>query len=247
MKIEKTALVTGGSRGIGQSLATHLSKTYSNIITTASSAVSVQKAQEFYLSQNLNNIKVFELNLKDIKSIDGFLSQLKSLSISPDIVLNNAGITNDNISLKMSIEQWSSVIDVNLNGTFYLTKGLLRGMLKKRYGRVVFISSVVASMGNPGQANYCAAKAGLLGLMRSLSLEYASKGITINAISPGFIETDMTAELTDTQRRKMLENIPAGRFGETKHICHAADFLVSEDASYVTGQNIHVNGGLYIT
>ena len=247
MKIDKTVLVTGGSRGIGSSIAIGLSKKYSNIIITASSPRSVNKAKEFYISKGIDNIQAFELNLHEPQSINNFLNNLKNISITPEILINNAGITNDNISLKMTHEQWNSVIDVNLNGAFHLTKGLLRGMLKKRDGRIIFISSVVASMGNPGQANYCAAKAGLLGLMRSLSLEYASKGITVNAISPGFIKTDMTDELTAAQQEKMLEHIPAKKFGQTEHICHAVDFLVNDSASYITGQNIHVNGGLYIT
>ena len=244
---DSTVLITGGSRGIGRSLVTHLAKYFKTIVTTSTTSEGVEKAKKSYMELGLSNVIVFHLDLANKDSIEAFLAELKEQSILIDSLINNAGITRDNISLKMSHDQWHDVINVNLNGTFYLTKGLLRNMLKKRYGRVIFISSVVAAIGNPGQANYCAAKSGVLGLMRSLAVEYASKGITVNAISPGFIETDMTNVLNEQQRNLMLNNIPTKTFGKPKDIAHAAKFLISHEANYITGQNLHVNGGLYIT
>lgn len=245
--LDQTILITGGSRGIGQALVQHFSAKYHTVITTATSSEKANKAQEEFHNQGQKNIHVLPLDLGNKESITAFTNQLKENKITPEALINNAGITQDNISLRLSEEQWSSVIDVNLSGTFFLTKALMRNMLKNRQGRVIFLSSVVASTGNPGQANYCASKAGILGLMRSLALELGSKNITVNAISPGFIETDMTAKLTEQQRQVMLDKIPSNKFGSPADICHAAEFLCSKNAGYITGQNLNINGGLYIT
>lgn len=243
----RTVLITGGTRGIGHALVEHFARLGLQVITTASSEEGAQSLRSLLSDKELSAVKVLPLDLGCQQSIDGFVSALLEINPTLDILINNAGITQDQISLRLKREHWDRVIDVNLTGTFFLTKAILRCMLKKRFGRIIFLSSIVASIGNPGQANYCASKAGLLGMMRSLSLEFAAKDITVNTISPGFIETDMTKALTDEQRQVMIEKIPCRKIGCPKDICYAAEFLASEKAHYITGQNLHVNGGLFFS
>ena len=187
------------------------------------------------------------LKLQDSESIAGAFAQIKDRVAMPLVLVNNAGITKDNLLLRMSDTEWSEVIDTNLNGAFRVTKPILRGMLKARWGRVINMGSVVGRMGNPGQGNYVASKAGLEGFTRSLALEVASRGVTVNAVAPGFIATDMTESLTEEQSAMMMARIPLGRMGNVEEIAATVAFLASENAGYITGQTLQVNGGLHFT
>jgi 3-oxoacyl-[acyl-carrier protein] reductase len=188
-----------------------------------------------------------ELKLQDSESIAQAFAQIKEQVAMPLVLVNNAGITKDNLLLRMSDAEWDDVIDTNLNGAFRVTKPILRGMLKARWGRVINMGSVVGRMGNPGQGNYVASKAGLEGFTRSLALEVASRGVTVNAVAPGFIATDMTESLTAERSSAMMERIPLGRMGNVEEIAATVSFLASENAGYITGQTLQVNGGLYFT
>jgi 3-oxoacyl-[acyl-carrier protein] reductase len=186
------------------------------------------------------------LDISSQQTINDFLDELKQQQFVPTILINNAGITQDNIALRMKAEEWQNVIDTNLSSVFHLSKGLLRGMTKARWGRIINISSVVGSMGNPGQINYAAAKAGMEGFCRALAAEVASRNITVNAVAPGFIDTDMTKKLDDSQQTKLLERVPAGRLGDPEEVASLVDYLASEQAAYINGETIHINGGLYM-
>ncbi|MFZ8972287.1 MAG: 3-oxoacyl-ACP reductase FabG, partial [Paracoccaceae bacterium] len=183
-------------------------------------------------------------NLSDMEAVENLPKQATEAMGSVDILVNNAGVTRDNLFMRMSDEEWQSVLDVNLTATMKLCKGVLRGMMKARWGRMINISSVVGATGNPGQANYAASKAGMVGMSKSLAYEVASRGITVNAIAPGFITTAMTDKLNDDQKSKIMEQIPAGRMGQAEEIAAAALYLASEEAGYVTGTTLHVNGGM---
>jgi len=187
------------------------------------------------------------LNVADKESIDAVLEQIKEQFGDIDILVNNAGITRDNLLMRMKDEEWFDIMQTNLTSVFHLSKAMLRSMMKKRFGRIITIGSVVGSMGNPGQSNYCAAKAGLIGFSKGLAKEVASRGITVNVVAPGFIATDMTEVLTEEQKVGILGNVPAGRLGEPKDIAKAVAFLASDDAAYITGTTLHVNGGLYMS
>ena len=187
------------------------------------------------------------LNGADKESIDAVLEQIKEQFGDIDILVNNAGITRDNLLMRMKDEEWFDIMQTNLTSVFHLSKAMLRSMMKKRFGRIITIGSVVGSMGNPGQSNYCAAKAGLIGFSKGLAKEVASRGITVNVVAPGFIATDMTEVLTEEQKAGILGNVPAGRLGEPKDIAKAVAFLASDDAAYITGTTLHVNGGLYMS
>jgi 3-oxoacyl-[acyl-carrier protein] reductase len=239
----KTALVTGASRGIGLAVAEKLADQGFFVVGTATS-----EAGAAQISQQLGSRgRGFKLQVQDQLSIDAVLAELASMDVAAPLVLvNNAGITRDNLMLRMSIEEWQAVIDTNLNGTFRVTKALLRNMVKARWGRIINVGSVVGRLGNPGQANYVASKAGLEGFTRSLALEVASRGITVNLLAPGFIETDMTAALTRDQQDAMLTRIPLGRMGKGTDIAAAAGFLSSDDGAYITGQTLHINGGMFL-
>ena len=236
------AVVTGASRGIGLAIAEALVEAGYYVLGTATTQ---SGADQF--SQRLGEQgQGYVLDLSDRVSIDQFLAALKANSESPLILVNNAGITKDNLALRMKSEEWDSVINTNLNGIFHLTQNFLRGMMKAKFGRIINISSVVARMGNPGQVNYAAAKAGLEGFTRALGAEIASRNITVNAIAPGFIATDMTEALTADQQAAILERIPAGRLGQPKEVAALVRFLSSEAAGYITGETIQINGGMYM-
>ena len=238
----KTALVTGASRGIGAAIAARLSEDGFFVVGTATSDAGAGS-----ISASLGDNGVgLELNVVDAASVEAALAKLSDLAEeAPTVIVNNAGITRDNLMLRMSESEWSEVIDTNVNGLFRVTKGLLRGMIKARWGRIVNVGSVVGRMGNPGQANYVASKAAIEGFARSLALEVASRNITVNTVAPGFIATDMTNELTDDQKAAMLERIPAGRMGDPEDVAALVSFLVRDDAGYITGQTIQINGGMY--
>jgi 3-oxoacyl-[acyl-carrier protein] reductase len=243
MSDKVTALVTGASRGIGASVANAL---VADGFYVVGSATSAKGAEQISQALGANGMGI-ELKLQDSESIAQAFAQIKEQVAMPLVLVNNAGITKDNLLLRMSDAEWDDVIDTNLNGAFRVTKPILRGMLKARWGRVINMGSVVGRMGNPGQGNYVASKAGLEGFTRSLALEVASRGVTVNAVAPGFIATDMTVSLTAEQSSTMMERIPLGRMGNLEEIAATVSFLASENAGYITGQTLQVNGGLYFT
>ena len=239
----KIALVTGATRGIGRAIAQELADQNVFVIGTATSEKGAD-AISAYLDEKGTGLV---LNVADKLSIETALTQINEKFGDIDILVNNAGITRDNLLMRMKEEEWFDIMQTNLTSVFYLSKALLRSIMKKRFGRIITIGSVVGSMGNPGQSNYCAAKAGLIGFSKGLAKEVASRGITVNVVAPGFIATDMTEVLTEEQKSGILSNVPAGRLGEPKDIAKAVAFLASDDAGYITGTTLHVNGGLYMS
>ena len=237
-----TVLVTGASRGIGQAIASEMVSAGYRVLGTATSEAGRQQVSD----QLGDNGRGYILRLSDDQSVSQCLSALKADNETPLVLINNAGITKDNLMMRMKLEEWHDVLATNLTGVFQLSQGLLRGMMKAKFGRVINISSVVGSMGNPGQSNYGASKAGVEGLTRSLAAEVASRNITVNAVAPGFIATDMTDTLTEAQQAQMLERIPAGRLGRSSEVASLVRFLASENASYITGETIQINGGMYM-
>lgn len=238
----KVALVTGASRGIGKAIAETLVAAGAYVFGTATSA-SGAEAISAYLGDKGQGLV---LNVTDSASVEAVFEAIKAARGDVDILVNNAGITRDNLLMRMKDEEWDEVIDTNLTSLFKLSKAVLRAMMKKRAGRIISIGSVVGTMGNGGQANYAAAKAGLIGFTKSLAREIASRGITVNAIAPGFIETDMTRALDNTQRDGILAQVPMNRLGHVDEIASAVLFLASDMAGYVTGETLHVNGGMYM-
>jgi 3-oxoacyl-[acyl-carrier protein] reductase len=236
----KTALVTGASGGIGGAIA----KTLHDAGATVGLSGTRTAPLEALAADLGERAHVLPCNLSDAEAVTALPKQAVEAMGSVDILVNNAGITRDNLFMRMSDDEWQSVIDVNLTSTFRLCKGVLRGMMKARWGRIVNISSIVGATGNPGQGNYAAAKAGVIGMSKSLAYEVASRGITVNAIAPGFIETAMTDKLTDDQKSAILTQIPSGRMGSPEEIAAAALYLASPEAGYVTGATLHVNGGM---
>ncbi len=238
----KIVLVTGASRGIGRAIAETFVARGAKVIGTATSE-SGAEAISGYLGANG---KGFMLNVVDAQSIDSVLASIRAEFGEIDILVNNAGITRDNLLMRMKDDEWEDILDTNLTSVFRLSKAVMRAMMKKRFGRIITIGSVVGTMGNAGQANYAAAKAGLIGFSKSLAREVASRGITVNVVAPGFIETDMTRALTDDQRASILSSVPANRLGDAKEIASAVAFLASDEAGYITGETLHVNGGMYM-
>lgn len=238
----KIALVTGASRGIGKAIALTLVARGATVIGTATSETGA-KAISAYLD---GKGKGFALNVTDPASIDETLNNIRQQFGEIDILVNNAGITRDNLLMRMKEDEWQDIIDTNLSSVYRLSKAVLRAMMKKRCGRIISIGSVVGVMGNAGQANYAAAKAGLIGFSKSLAREVASRGITVNVVAPGFIETDMTKALTEEQHAGILSQVPANRLGDAQEIASAVAFLASDEASYITGETLHVNGGMYM-
>lgn len=240
----KVALVTGASRGIGRAIAESLLNLGATVIGTATTDVGAEKITAYI--QEAGKGQGFCLNVTDPENVSQVLSEIQVEYGTPTILVNNAGITRDNLMLRMKEDEWDQVIDTNLTAVYRMTKACLKGMAKARWGRVVNISSVVGLMGNAGQANYSAAKAGLEGFTRSLAREIGSRGVTVNAVAPGFIDTDMTKDLPEANKEAMLAQIPAGRLGKPEEIAAAVTFLVAEESAYITGATIPVNGGMYM-
>ncbi len=236
----KNVLITGASGGIGGEIARAL---HGAGATVALSGTRVEPLQA--LANELGErVHVLPCNLGDKEAVEALPKQATEAMGSVDILVNNAGITRDNLFMRMSDDEWQSVIDINMTATMKLCKGVIRGMMKARWGRIVNISSVVGAIGNPGQANYAASKAGMVGFSKALAHEVASRGITVNAVAPGFITTAMTEKLTDDQKAGLLQQVPAGRMGEASEIAAAVLYLSSPEAGYVTGSTLHVNGGM---
>ncbi len=243
---QKIALVTGASRGIGQAIAHKLAKSGAKVIGTATSDTGAEKISENFKAAGLDGIGMC-LNVTDPESIESVLDTIKGeFGSTPQILVNNAGVTRDNLLMRMKDDEWDTIMNTNLTSVFRLTKACLRGMMKAKWGRIVTIGSVVGTMGNPGQANYSAAKAGLIGFSKSLAREIGSRGITVNVVAPGFIDTDMTKALNDEQRKVMLDQVPMVRLGSPEDIANAVGFLASDDAGYITGETINVNGGMHM-
>jgi len=239
---KQIALVTGASRGIGKAIAEKLADDGFFVIGTATSDAGAD-AISLYLSENG---KGFKLNVSDADSIAEVIKAISDDYGTPFVLVNNAGITRDNLLMRMKDEEWDDIINTNLTSVFRMSKAVLRGMMKAKTGRIINISSVVGSTGNAGQANYAAAKAGMIGFTKSMAKEVGSRNITVNTVSPGFIDTDMTKELSDDIKNSLLASIPLNRLGDAKEIAHAVAFLASTGASYITGETLHVNGGMFM-
>lgn len=246
MRLEgKIALVTGASRGIGRAIAEELGAQGAIVIGTATTDAGAQAISEAIAARGGQGVGML-MNVADSESVAHGLAKIDEHFGTPLILVNNAGITRDNLLMRMKDDEWGQVINTNLNGLYRLSKGVLRGMMKARHGRIINIGSVVGAMGNGGQTNYAASKAGLEGFTRALAREVGSRNITVNAVAPGFIDTDMTKELPDAQRQILVGQIPLGRLGQASEIASAVTFLASDAAAYITGAVIPVNGGMYM-
>ncbi len=242
---QEIALVTGASRGIGQAIALSLGAQGAAVIGTATTEQGAAAIQTTLKDRGVKGIGL-ALDVTDPASIDTAIKAIQERLGTPTILVNNAGITRDNLLMRMKDEEWNAVIDTNLSSVYRLSKACIRGMMKARHGRIINIGSVVGATGNPGQANYCAAKAGMIGFTKSLARELGSRGITVNAVAPGFIDTDMTRALPADQREALIKQVPAGRLGTPEDIAAAVQFLASPAASYMTGETLHVNGGMHM-
>ncbi|MBV7314362.1 3-oxoacyl-ACP reductase FabG [Shewanella sp. NIFS-20-20] len=238
----KIALVTGASRGIGKAIAQTLVSAGATVVGTATSDNGAASISEYLGDKGVGLV----LNVTDPASVEQVYADIKAKFGEVDILVNNAGITRDNLFMRMKDDEWQDIIDTNLTSLFRLSKPLMRPMMKKRHGRIINIGSVVGTMGNAGQVNYAAAKAGLIGFTKSLAREVASRNITVNAIAPGFIQTDMTDELTPEQQQVIMSQVPMARLGQAQEIANAVVFLASDSAAYITGETLHVNGGMYM-
>jgi len=237
-------LITGASRGIGKAILESFGKEY-YFIATATNDQSLKDIENNLQKLNLEG-HASKLNLEDRNSIKEFVSSLEDQDISPHILINNAGITRDNIMLRMKEDEWDDVINVHLNGQYLLIKSFIKKMVKNKWGRIINISSTSAALGNKGQANYAAAKAGIEAMSRSLARELGARNINVNCVAPGFVETDMTKDIVDGNEDLLASQIPLGRLGKPEEIADVVNFLASEEANYITGQTIHVNGGLFM-
>ncbi|WP_122846780.1 3-oxoacyl-ACP reductase FabG [Pseudomonas viridiflava] len=242
----KVALVTGASRGIGQAIALELGRNGAVVVGTATSESGAERISAAFNEAGIEGFGLM-LDVCSAESVDSVLSTIQARVGAPLILVNNAGITRDNLMMRMKDDEWYDVVNTNLNSLFRLSKGVLRGMTKARWGRIISIGSVVGAMGNAGQVNYASAKAGLEGFSRALAREVGSRAVTVNSVAPGFIDTDMTRELPEAQREALLTQIPLGRLGQAQEIANVVSFLASEGAGYVTGATIPVNGGMYMS
>ena len=246
MLANQIAIVTGATRGIGKAIATTLALQHARVVGTATTEAGVQAITD-YLSEIGGGGIGKLLDVRDGNQVSSLIDDVeKSFSAPVSILVNNAGITQDNIAVRMKESEWDAVIDTNLKSVFRLSKAVLRSMMKARYGRIINVTSVVGSSGNAGQINYAAAKAGVAGMSRSLAREIGSRNITVNCIAPGFIDTDMTRALSNTQREALLTQIPLGRLGRVEDVAAAVAFLATPGAGYITGTTLHVNGGMYM-
>ena len=239
------ALVTGASRGIGKAIALMLGGRGATVVGTATTEAGAQSITNYLLAGGVQGRGV-RLDVKSEADIDSVVAEFEKVHGSISILVNNAGITQDNLAMRMKDAEWDAVIDTNLKSVFRLSKAVLRGMLKGRSGRIINITSVVGSSGNAGQINYAAAKAGIAGMTRSLARELGGRGVTVNCVAPGFIDTDMTRALTEAKRAGLLQQIPLGRLGNAEEVAAAVAFLASPQAAYITGTTLHVNGGMYM-
>ena len=243
--VRRVALVTGASRGIGAAISLALGLSGIKVYGTATSAAGATKITKFFEERCIEGSGVV-LDITDVSSIEKLKALMNDHDANPDILINNAGITKDNLIMRMKADEWANVIDTNLNAVFNLSKTFLRHMVKNRWGRIVNISSISGSIGNAGQTNYSASKAGLEGFSRSLAMELSTRNITVNIVSPGFIATDMTKNIPSSRQEIMLKRIPLARFGSPEEVASTVNFLVTEAGNYITGENIHVNGGMYM-
>jgi 3-oxoacyl-[acyl-carrier protein] reductase len=241
----KTALVTGASRGIGRAIATVLAQQGAHVFGTATTPEGAEAITSFFQEESLNG-EGLVLDITKNESIENLFASLADKKQNPEILVNNAGVTCDNLLLRMDDEEWLRVIETNLSSVYRVSKANIKSMFRARWGRIINIGSVVGSSGNPGQSNYAAAKSGLVGFSKSLASEMASRGITVNVVAPGFIDTDMTKALPDMVKSELLKRIPAKKLGSVNDIANVVAFLASDLASYITGETIHVNGGMYM-
>jgi len=240
----KLVLVTGASRGIGKAIALTLGRDGATVIGTATTESGAENISKVFVDKKISG-KGIKLNVTDNEQIASLVKTVNEEFGPIDILINNAGITRDNILLRMKEDEWEDIIDTNLTSIYKMSKSVLRGMIKNRSGRIISITSVVGAMGNAGQSNYAAAKAGMIGFTKSLAREVGVRGITVNAVAPGFIETDMTSNLPDEQKEALASQIPMGRLGTPDEVANAVLFLAGDSGSYITGQTLHVNGGMY--
>ena len=241
----KVALVTGASRGIGRAILERLGRDGLFVIGTATTREGAASIEAHLQKAGIAG-RAFVVRVDDKASVESLIESLKTESLTPLVLINNAGVTRDNLLLRMSDDEWNAVLDTNVTSLYRLCKPLLRGMTRARWGRIVNLSSVVGRMGNPGQSNYVASKAAIEGFTRALAQEVGSRNITVNAVAPGFVATDMTLALTEEQKQAMLSRVPLGRMGDVEEIAHVVAFLASDAAAYITGETIHINGGLYM-
>ena len=242
----KVTLVTGASRGIGRAIAEKLGEAGATVIGTATSDGGANAISDYFKESNITGTGLV-LNVTDPDSISELMDTITKEYGAISILVNNAGITRDNLLMRMKEEEWGDIMNTNLTSVYRLSKSVLRGMMKARTGRIISISSVVGSTGNAGQANYAAAKAGVVGFSKSLAQEVGSRNITVNVVAPGFIDTDMTKELPEEIKAKLLENIPLGKLGQSEDIANAVLFLASDMGAYISGETLHVNGGMYMS
>jgi len=241
----EVALVTGASRGIGMAIAQTLAQAGATVIGTATSEAGAAAITQRFQDAGQKG-RGLMLNVGDAASVEAALKDIEAQEGPPSILINNAGITRDNLLIRMKAEEWDEIMNVNLGSVYRLSKGVMRGMMKARKGRIITIASVVGVMGNAGQANYAATKAGIIGFSKSMAREVGSRGITVNVVAPGFIATDMTDKLPEEQRTKLVEQVPVGRLGNVDDIAQAVLFLASKHAGYITGETLHINGGMYM-